>query len=36
MDGVGGLGQQRNEAGSCATMCERSERVESPNAYVTE
>ena len=34
--GEGGLGQQRNDGGSCATMRERSERVESPGTYVTE
>ena len=27
---AGGLGQQRNDVGDCATMSERSERVESP------
>ena len=32
----GGLGQQTNDGGGCATMRERSERVESPGAYVTE
>ena len=32
----GGLGQQRNVGGGCATMFERSERVESPGTYVTE
>ena len=31
-----GLGQQRNDAGGCATMRERSERVESHGTYVTE
>ena len=39
MDGVnceGGLGQQRNDAGGCASRRERSERVESPGTYVTE
>ena len=34
--GEGGLSQQRNDGGSCATMSERSERVESPGTYVTE
>ena len=34
--GEGGLGQQRNDGGGCATMRERSERVESPGTYVTE
>ena len=29
----GGLGQQRNDGGGCATMRERSERVESPGTY---
>ena len=32
----GGLMQQRNDGGGCATMRERSERVESPGTYVTE
>ena len=32
----GGLGQQRNYGGGCASMRERSERVESPGTYVTE
>ena len=32
----GGLTQQRNNGGGCATMRERSERVESPGRYVTE
>ena len=32
----GGLGQQRNACGGCASMGERSERVESPGTYVTE
>ena len=32
----GGLRQQRNDGGGCATMRERSERVESPGIYVTE
>ena len=38
MDGCcdGGLGQQRNDGGHCASMRERSERVESPGTYVTE
>ena len=38
MDGVklGGLRQQRNDGGGCATMRERSERVEGPGTYVTE
>ena len=31
----GGLRQQRNDGGGCETMCERSERVESPDTYVT-
>ena len=30
------LGQQRNDAKGCASMRERSERVESPGTYVTE
>ena len=32
----GGLGQQRNDGGGCASMRKRSERVESPSEYVTE
>ena len=32
----GGLRQQRNNGGGCATMRERPERVESPGTYVTE
>ena len=32
----GGLRQQRNDGRGCATMRERSERVESPYSYVTE
>ena len=38
MDGwcEGGLSKQRNDGGGCATMSERSERAESPGAYVTE
>ena len=32
----GGLWQQRNDGGGCATTRERSERVESPGTYVTE
>ena len=32
----GGLGQQRDDSGGCASMRERSERVESPGTYVTE
>ena len=32
----GGLGQQRNDGGGCATMRERPERVESPGTYVIE
>ena len=32
----GGLKQQRNIGGGCATMRERSERVESPGTFVTE
>ena len=32
----GGLRQQRNGGGGCATIRERSERVESPGTYVTE
>ena len=30
----GGLSQQRNDDGSCATMRERSETVESPGTYM--
>ena len=38
LDGLceGGLRQQMNDGGGCATMRERSERVESPGTYVTE
>ena len=38
MDGwcEGGLGHQWNNGGGCASMSERSERVESPDTYVTE
>ena len=38
MDGwcEGGLRQQRNDGGGCATMRERPERVESPGTYVIE
>ena len=38
MDGwcEGGLRRQRNDGEGCATMRERSERVESPGTYVTE
>ena len=38
LDGLceGGHGQQRNDGGSCATMREISERVESPGTCVTE
>ena len=38
LDGLceGGLGQQRNDCGGCASMRERSERVESPGTDVTE
>ena len=36
IDGVKVLRQQRNDCGGCATMSERSERVESPGTYVTE
>ena len=37
MDGVNvALWQQRNDGGGCASMRERSERVESPGTYVTE
>ena len=32
----GGLRQQRNDGGGCATMRERSERVESNGTHVTE
>ena len=32
----GGLRQQKNDGGGCATMRERSERVENPGTYVTE
>ena len=32
----GGRRQQRNDCGGCATMGEKSERVESPGIYVTE
>ena len=32
----GGLRQQRNGGGGCATMRERPERVKSPGTYVTE
>ena len=32
----GGLGQQRDDGGCCASMRDRSERVESPGTYVTE
>ena len=32
----GSLMQQRNDGGGCATMHERSGRVESPGTYVTE
>ena len=32
----GGLRQQRNDGGGCATMRERLERVESPGTYVIE
>ena len=31
----GGLGQQRNDGGGCASMHKRSERMESPSTYVT-
>ena len=31
----GGVGQQRNDGGGCATMLERPESVESPGTYVT-
>ena len=38
LDGLceGELRQQRNDGGGCATMRERSERVESPGTYVNE
>ena len=32
----GSLRQQRNDGGGCATMHERSERVDIPGTYVTE
>ena len=32
----GGLGQQRNDCGGCATMRERYERVESIGAHLTD
>ena len=32
----GGFGQERNDGGGCASMSERSERVESSGTYVTE
>ena len=32
----GGLRQQRNDGGGCATLRERPESVESPSTYVTE
>ena len=32
----GGLGQQRNDGGGCASMRERSKRVERPGTYVAE
>ena len=32
----GGLRQQRNDGGGCATMLERPKRVESPGTYVIE
>ena len=32
----GGLGQQRNDGGGCASMRERSDRVESPGTYLNE
>ena len=31
-----GHGQQRNDGGGCASMRERSERVENPGSYITE
>ena len=36
MDGVKMALNKRNEDGGCATMRERTERVESPGTYVTE
>ena len=30
----GGLGQQRNEGGDCASMLKKSERLESPSTYI--
>ena len=38
MDGCceGGLGQQRNDSGGCASMREILENMESPGTYVTE
>ena len=35
-DQRGGLRQQRNDGGGCASMRERFERVESPGTFVTE
>ena len=32
----GGIGQQRNNEGSCSSMHEKSERVDSAGTYVTE
>ena len=32
----GGVGQQRNNGGGCASMRGRSERVERPGTYLTE
>ena len=32
----GGIGQQMNDGGGCASMHERSERVESPGTNVSE
>ena len=32
---AGGVRQQRNDGGGCATMRERLESVESPGTYVT-
>ena len=32
----GGLTQHSNDGGGCATLREKSERVESPGTYVTE
>ena len=32
----GGLGQQKNDGGGCASMRERSESMESSGRYVTE